>query len=252
MRPRWLTLMPIAHRGLYDAADHPENSLPAFQRAVSCGIPFECDVQLTGDGQLVVIHDANLERLAGEPVRVADLDRRSLQRLRVGPAGVRIPTLAEVLEVASGRVPFVIDVRRWRGDLSADLERAVATQIRGYGGPFALQSFDPLAVFRLHRLVQDRPVGQVSGKLRSAGRAVSAMGRTMVTNVITRPAFISYELSELPSAAASSWRRLGIPLLAWTVCSAEDEERAAEFADNFFFGQYLPRTYQKGPPPETL
>ena len=77
------------------------------------------------------------------------------------------------------------------------------------------------------------------------------MGRTMVTNVITRPALISYELSELPSAIASSWRRLGIPLLAWTVRSAEDEERAAEFADNFFFGQYLPRTYQKGPPPET-
>lgn len=247
MQSEWLTRTPIAHRGLWDTAECPENSLPAFRRAVSCGIPFELDVQITKDGQLAVVHDVNLERLTGQPVAVADLDQSALRRLRIGATGERIPTLAEVLEVAD-RTPFVIDVRRWRGHRSEKLERSVAAEVRGYPGLFALQSFHPLAVLRLRRLIADRPVGQASGSLRSASWIASALGRAMITNVLTRPAFISYELGELPSAWVDFWHRSGIPVLTWTVQSAAAEKHAADVADNFFFDSYLPDVYVKVPP----
>lgn len=247
MRPQWLVRSPIAHRGLYSGADCPENSLGAFQRAVSHGIPFEFDVQLTADGHLAVVHDADLERLTGQCVRVGDLDKAELQKLRVGPSGARIPTLPEVLEVVNGRVPFVIDVRRWKAALSPALERAVAAHVRGYAGPFAVQSFDPLAVLRLRTLIRHRPVGQVSGSLSSAGPVTAALGKTMITNVATWPTFISYELGALPSPFVRAWRRLGLPVLAWTVYSEAEEARAVDFADNFFFAGYRPRAYQKRP-----
>lgn len=254
MQAEWLTLSPIAHRGLWDTAEFPENSLAAFRKAVALGIPFELDVQLTRDGQLAVVHDTDLERLTGKPCAVADLDLADLKRLRIGDTGERIPLLAEVLEIAAG-VPFVIDVRQWRGPRTGAIEEAVVAAVRDYDGPFALQSFDPLAVLRMRRLAEDHPVGQASGNLRSAGRLARMLGRPMFTNAVTRPSFISYELSALPSSWVRFWRRLGIPVLAWTVRSLAMEKNAVRVADNFFFDEYLPHAYagdlslRRDPPP---
>jgi glycerophosphoryl diester phosphodiesterase len=259
-RSRWLVSRPIAHRGLYDEArGRPENSLSAFEYAAERGVPIELDVQLARDGLLVVVHDTNLSRVAGFDAPVAELDRASLRRLRLGAGGQEgsgesdgggepIPTLGDALAAVAGRVPIVIDVRRWHAGRGADLERAVATEINGYSGELALQSFDPLAVFRLRRLVDDRPVGQASGLLRSAGRMAAAVGRSMVTNFVTRPDFVSYELAALPSPYPEFWRRRGVPLLAFTVTSAAAEPRAAGLADNFFFSGYLPEIYRESAP----
>lgn len=48
----------------------PENSLAAFRAASDRGFPIELDVQLTSDGQLVVLHDRKLERMTGDPREV--------------------------------------------------------------------------------------------------------------------------------------------------------------------------------------
>jgi glycerophosphoryl diester phosphodiesterase len=238
----WLTSRPIAHRGLFDA-DRPENSMAAFRNAVTRGIPFELDVQRARDGTLVVIHDPDLVRLAGQRLAVSDLDRDQLRGLRIGSSGESIPVLSQVLEEVNGQVPILVDVRRWHAERSPDLEQAVAAEVRDYRGPLALQSFDPLAVLRLRRLVRDRPVGQITGELASAGQILSALGRTMVTNLLTRPHFASYGLAALPSRPAAFWRR-HMPLITWTVKSSADEEQAAKVADNFLFDGYLPTAYQ--------
>ncbi|MCI9552487.1 MAG: hypothetical protein HFE94_03005 [Acutalibacter sp.] len=61
----------FAHRGLH-TADHsiPENSLPAFRRAVEAGYGIELDIQLSKDGQVVVFHDDTLDRVCGAYGRV--------------------------------------------------------------------------------------------------------------------------------------------------------------------------------------
>ena len=60
--PRWKLLS--AHRG--GAAEACENTIDAFKYALSLGMNFmECDVQLSKDGQVVIAHDANLERMCG-------------------------------------------------------------------------------------------------------------------------------------------------------------------------------------------
>lgn len=56
----------IAHRGFHDnRGECPENSLPAFERAIQMGYGIELDVQLTKDGVPVVFHDWDLKRAAG-------------------------------------------------------------------------------------------------------------------------------------------------------------------------------------------
>ena len=63
----------IAHRGLFDnESEAPENSIPAFQRAVQQGYGIELDVQLTTDNRLVVFHDETLQRMCGFDKKLTD------------------------------------------------------------------------------------------------------------------------------------------------------------------------------------
>ena len=156
-----------------------------------------------------------------------------------------------MLELVGGRTPILVDVRRWGIGFDVILARRVLAEIDGYEGPLALQSFDPLTVGLLRLGLRRRkrhgntwPVGQVSGLLHSARFPMSAIGRTMITNWLTRPEFITFELAALPSRHAERWRRrLNVPLIAFTVESAQDDQRATRLADNFIFDGYVPKAY---------
>lgn len=86
-----------AHRGSHRAAI--ENTLEAFSIAISEGAEgVELDVRATRDGAVVVFHDADLTRLAGDPRKVAEVDRAELPEV----GGAPIPTLDEVLDLVLG------------------------------------------------------------------------------------------------------------------------------------------------------
>ncbi|NJL93016.1 MAG: hypothetical protein HC915_04490 [Anaerolineae bacterium] len=92
----------IGHRGAAGLA--PENTLPALEIAAELGVDgVEIDVQRSADGVLVVLHDEDLRRVAGDPRRVGECTWEQLQALEVGRhfsprfAGTRIPALAQVL-----------------------------------------------------------------------------------------------------------------------------------------------------------
>lgn len=240
----WLTTRPIAHRGLHDEAHgRPENSLAAFDHAASLGVPFEFDVQLTSDGHPVVLHDADVAAIAGTADHVHELDSHAVSKLRLSDDGP-VPTLDQVLETVDGRVPIVVDVRRWAYGHSPGLERAVADRLTGYRGPAVTQSFDPFAVHKLRRLLPDLAVGQASGSLTAVGRVVRAVGRSMVSNTVTRPDFLTYELTELPDPFVSFWRNDNRPVIAYTAHSAAEAATARKLADGFFFSGYLPSIYR--------
>jgi len=72
----------VAHRG--DHEHCPENSLPAFERAVTAGAEWlECDVQFGGDLTPVILHDAHLFRLCGVDEYIGNLNADAIQRLRL-------------------------------------------------------------------------------------------------------------------------------------------------------------------------
>ncbi|GMV92248.1 MAG: glycerophosphoryl diester phosphodiesterase [Candidatus Hydrogenedentota bacterium] len=93
-----------AHRG--DVKNAPENTIPAFASAVRLGAQqIEFDVQLSKDGELVIMHDGTLDRTTDGTGAVSDLTFTELRALDAGSwfdpkfAGTRIPTLRETLEV---------------------------------------------------------------------------------------------------------------------------------------------------------
>jgi glycerophosphoryl diester phosphodiesterase len=106
-----------AHRG--GAASHPENTLAAFRHAAALGVhQIEFDVRRSRDGQVVVIHDADVERTTDGKGRVANLTETELRALDAGSwkntafSEERIPTLAEALEALPRDVWINVQIKK--------------------------------------------------------------------------------------------------------------------------------------------
>jgi glycerophosphoryl diester phosphodiesterase len=92
----WPGPIAMAHRG--GASDAPENTLPAFQRAVDLGYRYlETDVHVTADGVVVAFHDDELERTTGRQGRISELTWDEVSTLRVD-GREPIPKLTDLLE----------------------------------------------------------------------------------------------------------------------------------------------------------
>jgi len=99
----------VCHRGASALA--PENSLPAFQLAMEYGVDMvELDVHLSGDGQLVVTHDAEVRTRSGRVVDVGTLPAEELGRLDVSDAG-GVPRLVDVFELVRGRMGVYVELK---------------------------------------------------------------------------------------------------------------------------------------------
>jgi glycerophosphoryl diester phosphodiesterase len=105
-----------AHRGHARAA--PENTLSAMRKAIESGADYvEMDVQLTGDGKVVLLHDRDLKRVAGVSRRLDELSYDEVRKLDVGRwfgpafAGERVPTLVEVIRLCRGRIRLNIELK---------------------------------------------------------------------------------------------------------------------------------------------
>jgi glycerophosphoryl diester phosphodiesterase len=134
MHPRRL----YAHRGA--SAECPENTLPAFQRALDLGCDaLEMDVHVTRDGQLIVAHDDLATRTTGAQLAWTAMDLATAQRLDAGwgfvaPDGTRpfagkkiyAPTFREVLETYRD-AHINVDIK---GDRSVELVLALVRELR--------------------------------------------------------------------------------------------------------------------------
>ena len=219
----WLCRRPVAHRGLHNGSDIPENSLAAFRAAMDRGFPIELDIQQLADGDIVVFHDERLGRATGAAGYLADATKEQLDGLRLFETDERIPLLAQFLELVAGKVPLLIEVKRYR--TTRPFEQELADLLSDYQGPFAVQSFDVGTVswFRHHRPSFCR--GLVCEKLQEIQDGALLQ---------CRPHFIACGHSRRPL------NDRGIPVLVWTVRS-ENERRALHgFVDNIIFEGFLP------------
>lgn len=164
----------IAHRGASGYA--PENTMAAFEKAFEMGADMlELDVQLSKDGQVVVIHDSTVERTTNGQGKVGDLTLEELQKLDAGSwyhtefKGEIIPTLAEVLEHYGGRIGLLIEIKSpshhpgIEKKIAECIEKSmVSSNSSGrYKDMVIVQSADTDSLLQFHRLMPDIPLGVV-------------------------------------------------------------------------------------------
>lgn len=237
----WLADWYYAHRGLHDT-NRPENTMPAFAAACEAGFGIELDVHLSSDGEVVVIHDHELDRLAGRPEAPEDLTAAELAGLSILGSRWGAPRLTEVLDMVAGRVPVLIELKN-RG-FAGPLEEATAAILENYTGMVAVQSFSPFAVRWFMRHRPQQPRGQLSCLKSLLDTGVHwlplFMARHLLSDFVCRPTFISYCKQYLNTWVVRHLRRGGVPVLAWTVESVREAEAAEPFCDTIIFQHFDP------------
>jgi glycerophosphoryl diester phosphodiesterase len=159
------------HRG---ASGHtPENTIAAFREALEAGADWiEFDVQLSADGELIVLHDDTLERTTDlqQARRPTEFSLVELKKLDAGSwfgsgfAGERIPTLDEVLEEFRGRLGMNVEIKSRPGfETDNGIEHKVAEALVRHNlldiDQVIVSSFDPGRIAALHALNERLPLG---------------------------------------------------------------------------------------------
>jgi glycerophosphoryl diester phosphodiesterase len=230
---------PVAHRGLWTPDGAPENSRAAFQAACAVGYGIELDVQLTADGEAVVFHDDRLERMTGQEGRLRDHTAADLGTMTLKGTDESIPTLADVLTLIGHRAMVFIELKTPFGEVGP-LEKRVTDVLVDHNGPTAVIGFNPYshAWFADHHPQILRGLDSYSWNDDSARKLAPEMRKSLAALEqveLARPDFLALGLDMLPSARADLYRAKGMPIVAWTVRSADQWEGVKDHCDNLIF-----------------
>jgi glycerophosphoryl diester phosphodiesterase len=226
--PLWPALKKYryAHRGYHDKPQIPENSLPAFERAIARGWGAELDVHLLKDGTLAVFHDSSLSRCTGVEGTIEDLTRGELSALRLEGTENRVPLLDEVLALFEGKAPLIIELKTHGGNHRA-LAEAVCKRLDRYFGLFCIESFDPRAVADVRELRPAICRGQLASDFIKDPEDLPLYQRILLKNLLlnvsARPDFIAYKFEDRAVLANRlAVDKLGLQEVCWTIRSKAD------------------------------
>lgn len=207
-----------AHRGSSKTA--PENTAAAIAAAIEELADFvELDVQMTADGVVVLGHDANLKRVAGQNRAISSLTWEELQALDVGSwfssqfAGERIPSLTEVMELCKGQISMNIEIKNVGKDSA--LPEAVVALIQENG-------MEEQCVVTSTSLNYLKKVKELAPELRT-GYIISAAYGDFYSNEAVD--FISIRSSFVNEALVEKAHAQGKAIHAWTVNTKSEMER---------------------------
>ncbi len=214
-----------AHRGLHDD-EKPENSMAAFRAALDKGYGIELDLHLMKDGNVAVIHDASLKRVANADVFIEDQTLEDLPKYCLGDTQEQIPLFRDVLTLFDGKAPMIVELKSERDNYEA-LCRAALALLDDYKGDFCIESFDPRVVRWLKNNRPDICRGQLAENwFRSKAKLPFALKFLLsfhLGNIYSRPDFIAYNFRDRRTFGTGICRRiLGVQGVSWTIRSKED------------------------------
>ena len=200
----------IGHRGC--AGQYPENTVAAVERAAPHVDAVEIDVRRCASGDLVVFHDAELDRLTGMSGRVADTDWSDLRDLTVLDSGELIPRLEEVFDAAPDELLVNVELK----------EPGIASDALGVArradNEVLFSSFYPeaLASLRDRSPATDRALLVADRGVERAVESATDLGCVALhppIDLATEPGFVE------------TVRDAGLAVNAWTAHDREDAER---------------------------
>jgi glycerophosphoryl diester phosphodiesterase len=215
----------IAHRGA--SAHAPENTLAAFELALAQNADaIELDAKLSADGQVVVIHDATIDRTTGSHGRVKDLSFMQLRALEAGSffsekyRGERIPTLEEVFEAVGKRTFINVELTNYSTPRDS-LAEMVCKLVKKFG----LQNYVMFSSFFASNLSKARAfLPDVPRGLLAFNGFLGAWARSFGFAFGRYHALHPY-LTDVTPQQVQRVHRLNRRIHVWTVNAAEDMRR---------------------------
>jgi glycerophosphoryl diester phosphodiesterase len=206
-----VSLLTVGHRGMMGV--EPENTLRSFVRAEHEGVDvIELDLHLSKDGELVVMHDADVSRTTDGSGPIGDFTLEELRRLDAGQ-GERIPVFREVVEAVSSPLQAEIKDRAAARVLSGAIEEL------GLHDRVTVISFHDEALRETREHLPGMPLVLVTGRSTpTAPERAQEVGAFMV----------SCDLRHLEAETVKRCHDNGIKVISWTVNTAEDLARVRE------------------------
>lgn len=230
----WLFNKPVAHRGLWGNGI-TENSLTAYRLAAEKGYPIEIDLFITTDGELVCFHDDSLERMTGVKGKIYEKSLAELKSLKLDGKEEYIPTFKEVLNIARGKSPLLIEIKDQPNDFVVDKTVAM---LKEYDGEFAVQSFNPFYIKRVKQLAPEFIRGILGTHEKERGRITNFVLKRLPFNFMIKPDFISYNKNGLRFVKRKSKKT---SVICWTVTSEKEREQSKSIAKNIIFELFVPK-----------
>ncbi len=234
-----MTALPqiFAHRGASAVA--PENTLPAFETALELGADgIELDVQATADGELVVLHDFNLERTTTGAGPLRDHALAQLSAIDAGVrfsdvfAGTRIPTLEQVFDLVGDSCIVNVEIKNmdWNGGREAEpLARIIKR--RGLYDQVIVSSFNPVSLRKMRQLDPSVPLGLLYSSKPSLTHLLLLLARPWLSRSIAPDALHPY-FEAIDAKLIETARSRGQQVNAWTVNSVPEAFRLARLGVN--------------------
>jgi glycerophosphoryl diester phosphodiesterase len=179
-----------AHRGHARAA--PENTLAAIRKAIKSGADYvEVDVQQTADGAVVLLHDRDLKRVAGDSRRLEDITFDEVRKLDVGSwfgpefAGERVPTLEEAIQLCRGQIRMNIELKDFGHARRLAKEVARIVREQDFEADCLITSFDYDALGKAKQLNPGLRTGLI------VAHALGDVSRLQVDALSVRADFLS-------------------------------------------------------------
>lgn len=155
----------FAHRGA--SAHAPENTIPSFELAVAQGADaIELDAKLSADGQIVVFHDATIDRTTDGSGRLAQKTFADLRSLDAGSffsdqfRGTKIPTLDEVFEAVGKKIFINVELTNYAAPRDTLVEKVCAlVRKHGLEKSVIFSSFFAFNLKKAEGLLSDVPRG---------------------------------------------------------------------------------------------
>lgn len=209
----------FAHRGA--SAYAPENTLEAFQMAMEQGADgIELDVQMTKDGELVVIHDETIDRVSNGKGAVRDYTLEELKQFSVSNhfeqyPDAKIPTLREVLElVKPGTMEINIELKTgiyWYPQIEQKVLELVKEE--GMEERIIYSSFNHYSVQKVRELSPEAETAYLIGDV-----MLNVADYTRNTGIKgLHPALFHVKMADF----LKEYKESGIALRVWTVNDKE-------------------------------
>ena len=221
----WPHPLILAHRGA--SVDAPENTLAAFELALAQGAHgVELDVKLSADREVVVFHDATVERTTDGQGKVAQLSLAALRELDAGSffsdefRGEKIPTLAEVFEKMGKRTIINVELTNYKTPRDG-LADKVCKLVQHFGlqDRVHFSSFLSSNLKRTRKLLPDTPRG-----LLALGGWIGLWARSFGFNFGEYQA-LHPSLKDTTARQVARVHRLKRRIIVWTVNNGEDMRR---------------------------
>lgn len=238
----WIKERLIAHRGLHSIDKTvPENSLTSFALCLEKDYGIECDVNVLGDGTVVVFHDKDLRRLTKRSESLMEVAYEDIKELTLYDTTEKILTLQEMTAFVNGKVPLLIELKP-HGD-SLLLCTKFMEIMKDYKGVYAIHSFSPWIVNWFRKNHPEVIRGQITEYFRSdtkMKRSTKYLMRSMFFNRFTKPDFVNYGIVDLPNKYCDRAYKKGLCIIAYAAKSQEQLDMVKTHYDNAVFEYFIP------------